>query len=99
MKTLAADALTAEEQKERPEPAHDAFQALPTDLINESLKTELTETGPYAPVGEVKGKEMERKDVEEMERKVLEEQVGRLLPGGDEGVKEYRMRYSTVFRR
>jgi len=45
------------------------------------LKAELAETGPYAPVGERKERERERKEVEEKKTmEVLEEQLGPLLP-------------------
>jgi hypothetical protein len=83
--------LTAEEHKEKVEPAHDAFQAPPADVINESLKAELAETGPNAPAGDVKDKEREKEKMEE-ERKmeVLEEQVGPLLPSDLVKVAEER---------
>lgn len=91
MKKPAADALTAEEHKEKVEPAHDAFQAPPADVINESLKAGLAETGPYAPIGEVKDKEKERKEVEEKKKlEVLEDQVGPLLPSDLAKVAEER---------
>jgi hypothetical protein len=83
--------LTAEEHKEKVEPAHDAFQAPPADVINESLKAELAETGPNKPVGEEKDKEKERKEAEEKKKMaVLEEQVGPLLPSDLAKVAEER---------
>lgn len=87
----AADALTAEEHKEKVEPGHDAFQAPPADVINESLKAELAETGPNAPAGEVKDKERERKEEEEKKKMAaLGDQVGPLLPSDLAKVAEER---------
>jgi len=83
--------LTVEEHKEKVEPAHDAFQAPPADVVNESLKAELAETGANAPIGQEKEKARERKEEEERKAKeVLENTVGPLLPSDLAKVAEER---------
>jgi hypothetical protein len=55
VKKVAADALTAEEHKEKVKPAHDAFQAPPADIINESLKAEFDRMWTWGSMGLVCG--------------------------------------------
>lgn len=76
-----AAVLTVEEHKEKVEPGRDAFQEPPADVINESLKAELAETGPNAPAGKEKEKQKEQKESEEKKKlEELEDKVGPLLP-------------------